>query len=119
MIEEKSKKDVHGFVTLPIFIGLALAAVWGLISMAQADNTVGVIASVIVLVVAIVGLTGHYVVNPNEGEVLQLFGDYVVQKIKYISTHIANNAPTPMAKMERAGWICTDKLDMDKLIFMH
>jgi regulator of protease activity HflC (stomatin/prohibitin superfamily) len=76
MIRERER---HGLAGLPMFLILVVAgaaSVYFLIKGAQADATVVVIVSVIVL--SLVGLlcAGFFMVNPNEARVLQLFGDY-------------------------------------------
>jgi regulator of protease activity HflC (stomatin/prohibitin superfamily) len=40
------------------------------------QDVVGVVASILVEIATIISLCGLFVVNPNEGRVLQLFGDY-------------------------------------------
>ena len=77
MFREKEIKVVHGFVTLPLFIVLSLASIWGVVNQAQADSVWGVIGCILLFVASIIGLAGHFVVQPNQGKALQLFGAYV------------------------------------------
>ena len=44
---------------------------------AQDGDVPMILASVLIMTVNIVGLAGLFIVNPNEGRVLQLFGKYV------------------------------------------
>ena len=76
MIRERENSGAPG---LPVLLGLLLAAavaVWGLLTGARVDSALLLIGGVLAL--ALVGLliAGLFVVNPNEGRVLQLFGAY-------------------------------------------
>lgn len=77
MFREKEIQVVHGFVTLPLFIALAIAAIWGVVAQAQSGSVLGVIGFIALFVVALLGLAGHFMVQPNQGQALQLFGAYV------------------------------------------
>jgi regulator of protease activity HflC (stomatin/prohibitin superfamily) len=76
MIREKEKTAVHGFVTLPIFIAIVIFAGWQIIVAAEAESIWGIVGFVLLEVVGILGLVGHFTVHPNEAKVLQLFGAY-------------------------------------------
>ena len=74
------ERQIHALPGIPVLLVLVAAiglAVWQLIEAAQADATGLVIAYVLGLVLAVFLLAGLFVVNPNEGKVLQFFGDYV------------------------------------------
>ena len=77
MFREKEVKVVHGFVTLPLFIGLSIAAVWGIVAQAQAGSVLGVIGFSVLFTAVLIGLAGHFMLQPNQGKALQLFGAYV------------------------------------------
>lgn len=77
MIREREFPALPG---LPILIGLILAvcgSVYGIVAGAGSDNPWLVVVSALSLLLAVFLLVGHFVVNPNEGRVLQFFGDYV------------------------------------------
>jgi regulator of protease activity HflC (stomatin/prohibitin superfamily) len=73
------ERESHGISGLPaLFVLLAADAgfIWVLISGIQAKAPSQVVAAVLGLVVGLVLKTGLFMVNPNEGRVLQLFGEY-------------------------------------------
>ena len=76
MIRERERSAVSGWLMLPVLLGLAAAALRSLFLALQAQSIVWVLASVLAEVATVVGLGGFFVVNPNEGRVLQLFGAY-------------------------------------------
>ena len=76
MIRERERSAVSGWLMLPVLLALAAAALRSLFLALQAQSIVWVLASVLAEVATVVGLGGFFVVNPNEGRVLQLFGAY-------------------------------------------
>ncbi|HKQ96328.1 MAG TPA: SPFH domain-containing protein [Candidatus Polarisedimenticolia bacterium] len=77
MIRETERRAVSGFAALALLILVLLAAVAGLAQGARSADPPLIVASILVLIAAGVLLGGLFVVNPNEGRVLQLFGSYV------------------------------------------
>jgi regulator of protease activity HflC (stomatin/prohibitin superfamily) len=77
MIREREFNGRSGLGMLGLFLLLLLGSVAGLIYGADEGLRVLAFASILVMLVSIVGLCGLFIVNPNEGKVLQLFGDYV------------------------------------------
>ena len=76
MIREQENSGAPG---LPVLLGLILIAalsVWGLLTGAETGSVVLMVGSVVALVLAVLLTAGVFVVNPNEGRVLQLFGAY-------------------------------------------
>jgi regulator of protease activity HflC (stomatin/prohibitin superfamily) len=74
------ERQIHALPGIPVLVVLLAAiglAIWQLIEAAQVNSTGLVITYVVVVLVAVVLLAGLFVVNPNEGKVLQFFGDYV------------------------------------------
>src|SRR5918994_1519823 len=74
------ERQIHALPGIPVLLVLLTAiglAIWQLIEAAQAGSTGLVITYVIGLTLAVFLLAGLFVVNPNEGKVLQFFGDYV------------------------------------------
>jgi regulator of protease activity HflC (stomatin/prohibitin superfamily) len=74
------ERGIHGMPGLPVLFGLLATDagfVWLLVSAARADRPLLAVVAVIGLAVAMVLAAGLFMVNPNEGRVLQLFGAYV------------------------------------------
>jgi|SRR5712691_9760295 len=76
MIQEKQRSAITGWVMLPVLLVLAVVALRFLFLALQARTIVGVLAAVLLEAAAGVSFGGFFVVNPNEGRVLQLFGAY-------------------------------------------
>ena len=77
MIREKEFNGRPGLGMLLLFLVLFLAAIAGLIYSTRLGLGAGVLVSVLLMIGAIFGEAGLFVVNPNEAKVLQLFGQYV------------------------------------------
>lgn len=77
MIREKEFNGRPGLGMLLLFLVLFLAAIAGLIYSARQGSGPGLLASVLLMMGAILGEGGLFIVNPNEAKVLQLFGQYV------------------------------------------
>ena len=76
MIRERQRTAITGWVMLPVLLVLAVVALRFLFLALQARTIVGVLAAVLLEAAAGVSFGGFFVVNPNEGRVLQLFGAY-------------------------------------------
>ena len=76
MIRELERRVTHGFVTLPLFLLVVIGSVAAVILGAESGVWWLLVSGVLVMSLAVLGLAGHFVVNPNEAKVLQLFGDY-------------------------------------------
>ena len=76
MIREREFNGRSGLGMLGLFILLLLGSIAGLIYGVDHGMRVLAVASIPVLLGSSLGLCGVFVVNPNEGKVLQLFGDY-------------------------------------------
>jgi regulator of protease activity HflC (stomatin/prohibitin superfamily) len=77
MIREKDRSVSAGWVVLVILLLVDAAALYGIYLNVEADNQAGIVISIIVAVLAGLLYPGLFIVNPNEGKVLQLFGEYV------------------------------------------
>ncbi len=77
MLREKEIQVVHGFLTLPLFLLMSGASVWWLVVAASRASLWGILGASLLFVVAMIGLAGHFIVQPNQGKALQLFGAYV------------------------------------------
>jgi regulator of protease activity HflC (stomatin/prohibitin superfamily) len=76
MIRENERSVPSGWLMLWILLGtMAFGAYSAIRSFVEDSNWAG-LAWTLLLVAGFVGLLGLFVVNPNEGRVLQLFGDY-------------------------------------------
>ena len=77
MIREVERKTLSGLIVLPVLLILMGLDIYWLISNINQVSVSGIVVSSIALAVIIVAMAGHFVVNPNEAKVLQLFGKYV------------------------------------------
>jgi regulator of protease activity HflC (stomatin/prohibitin superfamily) len=77
MIRETQFRAPSGWVVLLILLAGLAAIVWLIISSIRADEPAWVITGFIAGTIVLFLVTGFFVVNPNEGKVLQLFGKYV------------------------------------------
>jgi regulator of protease activity HflC (stomatin/prohibitin superfamily) len=77
MIRETQFRAPSGWVVLMILLAALAAIVWLIISSIRADEPAWVITGFIAGTIVLFLVTGFFVVNPNEGKVLQLFGKYV------------------------------------------
>src|SRR5262245_44489532 len=77
MIREREAGAQSGGFMLLVLVLLVALSVFGLISSARADAALGIVGSVVVLVASLISCAGLSVVNPNESQVVQLFGTYI------------------------------------------
>lgn len=77
MIRERELRASSGLAALAILLPLLGAGIYLLIRTVATDDGWMGFYSAIVLVADVLGFVGLFIVNPNEGRVLQLFGDYV------------------------------------------
>src|SRR5262245_49179504 len=77
MIREKERQAVSGFAALALLLLLLAGCIFFLVRGVRAQDPVLIVGSLFALVLDAVALCGLFVVNPNEGRVLQLFGSYV------------------------------------------
>ena len=76
MIRETERSGIPGLpMLLFLLVGLGLVG-WAVVGAIKDQAVVPVLAWMAVEVVLVVGLFGVFIVNPNEGRVMQLFGDY-------------------------------------------
>ncbi len=76
MIRERLRPTVSGFLVLAIVLVVVVTSGIGFFRALRAQDPVGVLTWVFVFVVAVIVSKGVFVLNPNEGKVLQLFGAY-------------------------------------------
>lgn len=77
MIREREIRALSGWPMLFILLAVVGGSIWRLIVSVLQRDPLSIIAWIVVMVVALVLLAGLFVVNPNEAQVLQLFGKYV------------------------------------------
>jgi SPFH domain / Band 7 family len=76
MIREKEGRAASGLGMLFVLLSLMLFTGYAFVQAVRWQSPVVIVAAILVEVALVVGLCGFFVVNPNEGRVLQLFGDY-------------------------------------------
>ena len=76
MIQEKDHHGVSGGLMLVILLLLLGFLIYNLINEVPRGNVGMILADIAGLIVDVIFLGGLFVVNPNEGKVLQLFGSY-------------------------------------------
>lgn len=77
MYREIPRKGTPGLLALILFLAFAAIAMWRIIESAKAELPAGALLWAAVLIVAIIGLSGLFTVQPNDGKVLTLFGKYM------------------------------------------
>jgi len=76
MVRERGYNGLPGIPTLLVLIAVQLGLVWALVINIQARNAVGITLVSLALAFVVFLLAGLFMVNPNQGVVLQLFGAY-------------------------------------------
>jgi len=77
MIREKERNAVSGYAALVVLLAVMAGAVYGFIDGVTGPSRGLIIGSIVAFVFGVFMLAGLFVVDPNEGRVLQLFGSYV------------------------------------------
>lgn len=76
MFTEKRMPGASGWFVLSVLVAVLLLSVWGLIAAIRLEHVSTLIAALVVMAVDLTCFAGLQVVNPNEGQVVQLFGTY-------------------------------------------
>jgi regulator of protease activity HflC (stomatin/prohibitin superfamily) len=76
MIREWTRPTAPGFLMLAVFLAFYALSGYGLFRALRSQDPLVVIAWILVLAATLVANRGLFVVNPNEGLVMQLFGAY-------------------------------------------
>jgi regulator of protease activity HflC (stomatin/prohibitin superfamily) len=77
MIRENERRAVSGFGALALLLPALILSIYYFIQAARGQDVAGAVGALLLAVLIAVALFGLFVVNPNEGRVLQLFGSYV------------------------------------------
>jgi regulator of protease activity HflC (stomatin/prohibitin superfamily) len=77
MIREKELSVTSGYLMLVLLFGLAGALVYAFIRAMERSAGLAIAGCIVGFVVVAILFVGFFVVNPNEGRVLQIFGKYV------------------------------------------
>ena len=77
MIREREAASLPGLVVLLLLLAAIVATVYSLVTQASDDTPLLIVGHVALIVLEVFLLLGLFVVNPNEGRVMQFFGDYV------------------------------------------
>lgn len=77
MIREKQRQAVAGLPVLFLMLIVLGLCMFGIVRGAMSGSLAMILIPAILLVCDILALCGLFMVNPNEGRVMQLFGDYV------------------------------------------
>jgi len=76
MLQERSKSGLNGLVMLFVLLALMVLEVRLVVLAARGNDVVGLLVWLGVEVLELVLLAGLFMVEPNQGRVLTLFGDY-------------------------------------------
>jgi regulator of protease activity HflC (stomatin/prohibitin superfamily) len=77
MIREREIRPIAGIPVLLVLLVATGLFIWGIIDAAQDEAPWLAIAYILATLVMVFLMAGVFIVNPNEGKVLQFFGDYV------------------------------------------
>jgi regulator of protease activity HflC (stomatin/prohibitin superfamily) len=73
------EREFNGLAGIPVIVALLAAAallVWLLVRTILAENAAGIVATSVLLALTVFLMVGVFMVHPNQGIVLQLFGKY-------------------------------------------
>jgi regulator of protease activity HflC (stomatin/prohibitin superfamily) len=76
MIRERERQAVSGLGMLFVLVSLVLFTGYAFVQAVRWQSVVVMVAAIVLEIALVIALCGFFVVNPNEGRVLQLFGAY-------------------------------------------
>jgi len=76
MIRERAYNGMPGLPVLLLLIVVVLGSIWMLVMNIQSESVPEVIFAAVMIALGLFMTAGLFMVNPNEGKVLQLFGEY-------------------------------------------
>ena len=77
MIRQREYAAMSGWAALVILLAAAALSLWQMAANIKADNVGLIVTRAIGVALSLLLLVGLFMVNPNEGKVLQLFGRYI------------------------------------------
>ena len=77
MIREKERTAVSGYAALAVLLLALAGSIYGFAEGILHQDKGMIIGSILVFVVSVFMMAGLFVVDPNEGRLLQLFGSYI------------------------------------------
>ena len=77
MFREIPKKGTNGFGVLTVALVVLAVGVQRVIAGAQGESPLNAIVGVFIILASVLGLVGLFTVQPNDGKVLTLFGEYM------------------------------------------
>ena len=77
MIREREYAAMSGWAALVVLVAAAALSLWQMVENIKADNDGLIAAWAMGVAFFLLMLIGLFMVNPNEGKVLQLFGRYI------------------------------------------
>jgi SPFH domain / Band 7 family len=96
MVRERAYDGLPGIPVLLTLFATELALILLLVASAAAENPYGIVAAVLGLLLVTFLMFGHFMVHPNQGKVLQLFGKYrgtaKVQGLRWANPFLAKKA---------------------------
>ena len=76
MVREREYNGLPGIPMLLGLLALATVLIWLLVPAIRARDPLAIVSVSIAIALTVFLLFGHFMVNPNQGQVLQLFGEY-------------------------------------------
>jgi regulator of protease activity HflC (stomatin/prohibitin superfamily) len=76
MVRERESNGVPGIPMLLFLLVAVGLLIWWLVTAIQTRNATALVASSVLLALSALAGVGFFMVNPNQGKVLQLFGEY-------------------------------------------
>src|SRR4051812_49349208 len=76
MIRERAHNGLPGLPMLLLLIAAEAGSIWMLVKNIQSESSPEIIFAALMIALVSLLMTGLFMVNPNEGKVLQLFGAY-------------------------------------------
>jgi regulator of protease activity HflC (stomatin/prohibitin superfamily) len=77
MMQENVRKTVNGWVAIFVFVPVLIGCVVQSVRLMTAQQPIPAVVFLVAAALCVVLLLGVFIVNPNEGKVLQLLGAYV------------------------------------------
>jgi hypothetical protein len=76
MIRERARNGLPGLPVLLILVLAEIASFWMLVMNIRSESPLEIVVASLAIALMVLLLCGLFMVNPNEGKVLQLFGEY-------------------------------------------